>query len=55
MVTTELCRFVAYYHRVEAVDNGSNIHYYLKQNALYAVAYWVSPLFAPSSCCKQYI
>ena len=33
---------------VEAVDNGSNIHYYLKQNALDAVAYWVS---APTSCC----
>ena len=27
---------------VEAVDNGSNIHYYLKQNALDAVEYWVS-------------
>ena len=47
-VTKELCRFVAYYHQVEAVDNGSNIHYYLKQNALDAVAYWVS---APTSCC----
>ena len=40
--TKELCRFVAYYHLVEAVDNGSNIHYYLKQNALDAVEYWVS-------------
>ena len=46
---------------VEAVDNGSNIHYYLKQNALDAVEYWVSAptiavvslLFAPTSCCNS--
>ena len=39
-----MCRIVAYYNLVEAVDNGSNIHYYLKQNALDAVAYLVSLL-----------
>ena len=37
-----LCRIVAYYYLVEAIDNGSNIHYYMKQNAMDAVAYWVS-------------
>lgn len=43
--TVAMCRIVAYYNLVEAVDNGSNIHYYLKQNALDAVAYLVSLLF----------
>ena len=37
-----LCRIVAYYYVVEAIDNDSNIHYYMKQNALDALAYWVS-------------
>ena len=43
--TIAMCQIVAYYHLVEAVDNGSNIHYYLKQNALDAVRYLVSLLF----------
>ena len=37
-----LCRIVAYYYLVEAIDNESNIYYYMKQNAMDAVAYWVS-------------
>ena len=37
-----LCRIVTYYYFVEAIDNDSNIYYYLKQNALDALAYWVS-------------
>ena len=37
-----LCRIVAYYYLVEAIDNGSNIHYYMKQNAMDTLAYWVS-------------
>jgi len=37
-----LCRIVAYYYLVEANDNDSNIYYYMKQNALDALAYWVS-------------
>ena len=37
-----LCRIVTYYYFVEAIDNDSNIYYYMKQNALDAVAYWVS-------------
>ena len=36
------CRIVTYYYIVEAIDNDSNIYYYLKQNALDALAYWVS-------------
>ena len=43
-VVVAMCRLVAYYHLVEAVDNGSNIYYYVKQNALDALAYWVSLL-----------
>ena len=37
-----LCRIVTYYYFVEAIDNDSNIYYYMKQNALDALAYWVS-------------
>ena len=37
-----LCRIVAYYYFVEVFDNDSNIYYYMKQNALDALAYWVS-------------
>ena len=37
-----LCRIVAYYYLVEAIDNDSNIYYYMKQNARDALAYWVS-------------
>ena len=37
-----LCRIVAYYYLVEAIDNESNIYYFMKQNALDALAYWVS-------------
>ena len=37
-----LCRMVAYYYLVEAIDNDSNIYYYMKQNARDALAYWVS-------------
>ena len=37
-----LCRIVAYYYLVDANDNDSNIYYYMKQNALDALAYWVS-------------
>ena len=36
-----LCHIVAYYYLVEAIDNDSNIHYYMKQNAMDALAYWV--------------
>ena len=47
-----LCRIVANYYFVEVfnndsniywlIDNDSNIYYYMKQNALDALAYWVS-------------
>ena len=37
-----LCRIVAYYYLVDANDNDSNIYYYMKQNAMDALAYWVS-------------
>ena len=37
-----LCRIVSYYYLVEAIDNESNIYYYMKQNALDALTYWVS-------------
>ena len=37
-----LCRIVANYHFVEVFNNDSNIYYYMKQNALDALAYWVS-------------
>ena len=37
-----LCRIVTYFFFVEAIDNDSNIYYYMKQNALDALAYWVS-------------
>ena len=37
-----LCRIVTYYYFVEAIDNDSNIYYYMKQNAMDALAYWVS-------------
>ena len=44
-VVMELCRIVAYYHLVEAVDNGSDIHSNLRVNANDALTYWVSLLF----------
>ena len=37
-----LCGIVAYYYLVEAIDNGSNIYYYMKQNAMDALTFWVS-------------
>ena len=37
-----LCRIVAHYYFVAVFDNDSNIYYYMKQNALDALAYWVS-------------
>ena len=37
-----LCHMVSYYYLVEAIDNESNIYYYMKQNAMDALAYWVS-------------
>ena len=37
-----LCGIVAYYYLVESIDNGSNIYYYMKQNAIDALTYWVS-------------
>ena len=36
-----LCRIVSYYYLVEAIDNDSNVYYYMKQNAMDALAYWV--------------
>ena len=36
-----LCRIVAHYYFVAVFDNDSNIYYYMKQNALDALAYWV--------------
>lgn len=40
-VIKELCRIVAYYYLVEAVDNGSDIHSKLTVNANDALTYWV--------------
>ena len=40
-VVWELCRIVAYYYLVEAVDNGSDIHSNLRDNANHALTYWV--------------
>ena len=37
-----LCRIVTYSFFVEGIDNDTNIYYYMKQNALDALAYWVS-------------
>ena len=37
-----LCHVVTYYYFVEAINNDSNIYYYMKQNAMDALAYWVS-------------
>ena len=37
-----LCRIVTYYYFVEAIINDSNIYYYMKQNAMDALTYWVS-------------
>ena len=34
-----LCRIVAYYYFVEAIDNDSNIYYYMKQNAMNALVF----------------
>ena len=47
-----LCRIVTYFFFVEAIDNDSNIYYYLKQNALDALAYWVSVFYY---CLSTYI
>ena len=41
-VIKELCRIVAYYHLVEAIDNGSGIYSKLTVNADDALKYWVS-------------
>ena len=49
-VVKELCRIVAYYHLVEAVDNGSAIHSKLTQNANDVLTYWVSVLFPILHC-----
>ena len=43
------CHIVAYYHLVEAVDNGSDIHSKLTENADHALKYWVSLLLLPTS------
>lgn len=48
-VTLVMCQVVAFYHLVKAVDNGSKIQYYLKQNALDALTYWVSFILLPTS------
>ena len=37
--TQKFYRIVSYYYLVEAVDNESNIYYYIKQNAMDALAY----------------
>ena len=50
-VAVAMCQIVAYYHLVKAVDNSSNILYYLKQNALDALTYWVSFLFLSTTPC----
>ena len=34
-----LCHIVACYYLVDSNDNDSNIHYYMKQNAMNALAY----------------
>ena len=47
LVVKELCRIVAYYQLVEAVDNGSDIHYSLNKNANDALTYWVCLLLLP--------
>ena len=36
-----LCRIVAHYYFVAVFGKDSNIYYYMKQNALDALAYWV--------------
>ena len=43
-VIRELCHIVAYYHLVEAVDNGSDIHSKLRVNANDALTYWTKTL-----------
>ena len=53
-VVKELCRIVAYYHLVEAVDNGSDIHSKLRENANAALTYWVSLLLLPNTVSCNY-
>ena len=40
-----LCRIMTYFFFLEAIDNDSNIYYYLKQNAMDALSYWVSVFY----------
>ena len=49
-VIKELCRIVAYYYLVEAVDDGSIIHSKLEQNAHDVLRYWVSLILLSISC-----
>ena len=51
----ELCRIVAYYHLVEAVDNGSPIHSKLRLNAIDTLTYWVSLLLLSTSRLAIYL
>ena len=54
-VIKELCRIVAYYHLVEAVDNGSPIHSKLRVNANDSLTYWVSLLLLSTSRLAIYL
>ena len=54
-VVKELCRIVAYYHLVEAVDNGSPIHSKLRVNANDSLTYWVSLLLLSTSRLAIYL
>ena len=54
-VVKELCRIVAYYHLVEAIDNSSDIYSKLRKNALDALTYWVSLLLLPTYRIAIYI
>ena len=54
-VIKELCRIVAYYHLVKAVDNGSPIHSKLRLNAIDTLTYWVSLLLLSTSRLAIYL
>ena len=51
----ELCRIVAYYQLVKAVDNGSPIHSKLRLNAIDTLTYWVSLLLLSTSRLAIYL
>ena len=40
---------------VEAIDNDSNIYYYLKQNAMDALSYWVSFTSYPEEAGRDHV